>query len=90
MKTLTIRLPDELAREIEAESQRRSVAKSDVVRERLQQDSKQHSATGSMHEVVGAILQESWKAKVPTNPPSFRSANKQRLAELIRAKKLHR
>lgn len=36
MKTVTVRLPDSLAAEIEAESLDRRVSKSDVVRERLQ------------------------------------------------------
>jgi Arc/MetJ-type ribon-helix-helix transcriptional regulator len=35
MKTLTVRLPDALAAQIEAESRRRKLSKSDVVRERL-------------------------------------------------------
>ena len=35
MKTLTVRLPDTLAAEIEAESRERHRSKSDVVRERL-------------------------------------------------------
>lgn len=35
MKTLTVRLPEALAAQIEAESRRRRVSKSDVVRERL-------------------------------------------------------
>jgi len=35
MKTLTVRLPDALAAQIEAESRRRKLTKSDVVRERL-------------------------------------------------------
>jgi hypothetical protein len=35
MKTLTVRLPDALASEIESESRRRKLSKSDVVRERL-------------------------------------------------------
>jgi hypothetical protein len=35
MKTLTVRLPDALAAEIESESHRRKLTKSDVVRERL-------------------------------------------------------
>ena len=35
MKTLTVRLPDSLAAQIEAESRRRKLSKSDVVRERL-------------------------------------------------------
>jgi Arc/MetJ-type ribon-helix-helix transcriptional regulator len=35
MKTLTVRLPDPLAADIEAESRGRKISKSDVVRERL-------------------------------------------------------
>ena len=41
MKTLTVRLPEPLAADIEAESRGRNISKSDVVRERLQ------AATGS-------------------------------------------
>ena len=36
MRSLTVRLPDQLVTEIEAESRGRNCAKSDVVRERLQ------------------------------------------------------
>jgi Arc/MetJ-type ribon-helix-helix transcriptional regulator len=36
MKTLTVRLPEPLAADIEAESRGRKISKSDVVRERLQ------------------------------------------------------
>jgi Arc/MetJ-type ribon-helix-helix transcriptional regulator len=35
MKTLTVRLPEAVVAEIEAESRRRKVSKSDLVRERL-------------------------------------------------------
>lgn len=35
MKTLTVRLPEKLVAEIESESRRRKLSKSDVVRERL-------------------------------------------------------
>ena len=35
MKTLTVRLPDSLAADIEEESRRRKVSKSDVIRDRL-------------------------------------------------------
>jgi Arc/MetJ-type ribon-helix-helix transcriptional regulator len=35
MKTLTVRLPEPLVSEIEAESRARKISKSDVVRERL-------------------------------------------------------
>ena len=37
MKTLTVRLPEPLVAEIEAESYERKISKSDVVRERLRQ-----------------------------------------------------
>lgn len=36
MKTITVRLPQSLAAAIEAESRRRKISKSDVVRERLE------------------------------------------------------
>lgn len=36
MKTLTVRLPESLVAEIDAESRKRKVSKSDIVRERLQ------------------------------------------------------
>lgn len=36
MRTLTVRLPEPLAAQIDAESRERKVSKSDVVRERLQ------------------------------------------------------
>jgi hypothetical protein len=36
MKSLTVRLPDQLVNEIEAESRERKCAKSDIVRERLE------------------------------------------------------
>lgn len=41
MKTITVRLPERLVAEIEAESRGRKISKSDVVRERLQRP---HSA----------------------------------------------
>ena len=36
MKTLTVRLPEALAAEIETESRKRGLSKSDIVRERLE------------------------------------------------------
>lgn len=36
MKTITVRLPEPLAADIEAESRRRGLSKSDIVRERLE------------------------------------------------------
>jgi len=90
MKTLTVRLPDSLVLEIERESQSRRVSKSDVVRERLHQPQRAAAAGGSMSDLIGHILEESWKAKVPARPPRFPSPHKRRLAEILRAKHLHR
>ena len=88
MKTLTVRLPDSLVAELDRESQTRRVSKSDVVRERLGQARRAPAAGGSMNELIGDILETSWAAKVPAGPRRFRSPKKQRLAEIIRAKKL--
>jgi Arc/MetJ-type ribon-helix-helix transcriptional regulator len=49
MKTLTVRLPDALVAQIEAESRRRKLSKSDVVRERL-------TAAGRSRELQPAAL----------------------------------
>lgn len=85
MKTLTVRLPDGLAKRIEEVSITRRVSKSVVVRELLDQPAlpplKRSDAL--------ATLEECWAAKVPDHPPQFRSPKKQKLAEIIRAKKLH-
>lgn len=89
MKTLTIRVPDFLIAEIERESKLRCVSKSDMVRERLHQTRLALPASGSMSDTIGDVLEECWVAKVPAGPPRFRSLKKQKLAAIIRAKKLH-
>ncbi len=85
VKTLTIRLPDVLVKRIEQESHARRVSKSDIVRERLAA-----MPPGPGEHPLADILEESWRAKVPSGLPRFRSPHKQKLAEIIRAKKLHR
>jgi hypothetical protein len=59
MKSLTVRLPDELVVEIEAESRVRRVAKSDVVRERLQRpaghDSNPSVRLNSIVDLIGSV-----------------------------------
>lgn len=87
---MTIRLPDSLVLEIERESQSRRVSKSDVVRERLNQPQRAADAGRNMSDLIGHILEESWKAKVPARPPRFPSPHKRKLAEIIRAKHLYR
>jgi Arc/MetJ-type ribon-helix-helix transcriptional regulator len=90
MKTLTIRLPDSLLRDVEAESEARRMSKSDVVRERLLQSATRTRPAGSTWDRIKDVLEQSWNAKVPPKPRRFHSPHKQKLAIIIRAKKLHR
>jgi hypothetical protein len=53
MKTLTVRLPDDLAAQIEAESRARKVPKSDIVRDRLA--SAQPQQAGSLDDIADLI-----------------------------------
>ena len=57
MKTLTVRLPELLAAEIEAESRARRVSKSDVVRERLQRAPAAASddPLASIRDLIGSV-----------------------------------
>ena len=86
MKSITIRLPAELVKDLEQESSSRRVSKSVVARERL---SRRAGGDAKSSELM-AILEECWAAKVPEGPRRFASPKKQKLAENIRAKKLHR
>jgi len=56
MKTLTVRLPEPLVAEIEAESRRRKVSKSDVVRERLSTPAEQgKGAPPAIADLIGSV-----------------------------------
>lgn len=60
MKTLTVRLPEPLVAEIEAESRVRRLSKSDVVRERLghggpRARQRQPGAIDSIADLIGAV-----------------------------------
>jgi len=58
MKSLTVRLPDQLVLEIEAESRARNRPKSDVVRERLQKGSGGRDPSGGLSiisDLIGAV-----------------------------------
>ena len=52
MKTLTVKLPDSLAADIEAESRERRISKSDVVRERLQRSARGPDAAGHLKDIA--------------------------------------
>jgi Arc/MetJ-type ribon-helix-helix transcriptional regulator len=57
MRTLTVRLPEALAAQIEAESRRRKLSKSDIVRERLAgtEQPRQHAAADAIADLIGSI-----------------------------------
>jgi Arc/MetJ-type ribon-helix-helix transcriptional regulator len=57
MKTLTVRLPEALANEIDAESRRRGLSKSDIVRERLrrERDGELPPALDDIADLIGSV-----------------------------------
>ena len=59
MKVLTVRLPEPLAAEIESESRRRKLSKSDVVRERLEAagrgGGRQPALLDAIADVIGSV-----------------------------------
>lgn len=57
MKTLTVRLPEALVTEIEAESRARRVSKSDIVRERLKRATSRDTddPLASIRDLIGSV-----------------------------------
>ena len=55
MKTLTVRLPEPLVADIEAESRGRKISKSDVVRERLEGAPRKRRRTTSLNAIADLI-----------------------------------
>ena len=55
MKTLTVRLPEPLVADIEAESHGRRISKSDVVRERLERAPRKRRRTASLDAIADLI-----------------------------------
>jgi Arc/MetJ-type ribon-helix-helix transcriptional regulator len=56
MKTLTVRLPETVVAEIEAESRRRKLSKSDVVRERLTGTEKSGRRAPALLEAIADVV----------------------------------
>jgi len=55
MKTLTVRLPEPLIADIEAESRGRRVSKSDVVRERLEMAPRRRKGAASFEAIADLV-----------------------------------
>ena len=56
MRSVTVRLPDQLVSEIEAESRERNCAKSDVVRERLQRRAGPASSSSARLNLIADLI----------------------------------
>ena len=56
MKTLTVRLPEALVGQIEAESRERGLSKSDVVRERLTRAVPAHRRRAASYESIADLI----------------------------------
>jgi len=58
MKTLTVRLPEPLVADIEAESRGRKISKSDVVRERLEfapRKRRRNTSLNTIADLIGSV-----------------------------------
>jgi len=55
MKAITVRLPEPLIADIEAESRVRKISKSDVVRERLQRARRPVAPLESIADLIGSV-----------------------------------
>jgi Arc/MetJ-type ribon-helix-helix transcriptional regulator len=56
MKTLTVRLPDALVSEIEDESRRRKLSKSEVVRERLSAPTRPNKRSSASLDAIADLI----------------------------------
>jgi Arc/MetJ-type ribon-helix-helix transcriptional regulator len=56
MKTLTVRLPESLIAQIEAESRRRKLSKSDLVRECLTQAGRSRKRQSESFDAIGDLI----------------------------------
>jgi len=56
MKTLTVRLPAELVAQIESESRRRKLSKSDIVRERLRRAEEKSDERSASFDAIADLI----------------------------------
>ena len=85
MKTLTVRLPDTLAGEIEAESRERGLSKSDVVRERLIRAPPADRERPASYERIADLI-----GSVDGLPPDLSARKKDYLKAMGYGRKRHR
>jgi Arc/MetJ-type ribon-helix-helix transcriptional regulator len=85
MKTLTVRLPEALVAEIEAESRARRLSKSDVVRERLTNGQAQQEKDPAVLDAIADLI-----GSVDGLPEDLSAARKRHLAATRYGRKYHR
>jgi hypothetical protein len=85
MKTLTVRLPAELVAQIESESRRRKLSKSDIVRERLSRNSGMPAAMPPTLEAIADLI-----GSVEGLPPDLSSRKNHYLKAMGYGRKRHR
>jgi hypothetical protein len=85
MRSLTVRLPDQLVTEIEAESRERNCAKSEVVRERLQRGAEPTSNSSAGLSLIADLI-----GSVDGLPPDMSGRRKRYLKTRGYGKKLAR
>ena len=56
MKTLTVRLPEALVAQLESESRRRNLSKSDVVRERLMRPERKRTRSAASLDAIADLV----------------------------------
>jgi Arc/MetJ-type ribon-helix-helix transcriptional regulator len=74
MKTLTVRLPEAVVAQIEAESRRRRLSKSDVVRERLTVEKKSRRRPPALLDAIADVI-----GSVDRLPPDLSARKKEYL-----------
>ena len=85
MKTLTVRLPETLVAQIEAESRERKLSKSDVVRERLSRGPQTDRQRPATYEAIADII-----GSVDGLPPDLGARKKHYLKAMGYGRKRHR
>ena len=85
MKTLTVRLPETLVAQIEAESRKRKLSKSDVVRERLSRGPQTDRQRPATYEAIADII-----GSVDGLPPDLGARKKHYLKAMGYGRKRHR
>jgi len=85
MKTLTVRLPEALVAQIEAESRKRKLSKSDIIRERLSHADQSNRQLPASYEAIADLI-----GSIDGLPPDLGARKKHYLKAMGYGRKRHR